>query len=124
MATLASPQQSWRWPLGWLYVLTLGLDAGLVARLGWIFFHGREYDRSASLHWLAPGLWLLLLGVGLLALVMGLENAFFRRQAGRALAWLGLSVLALGSFAAASFPLFALEVGAPSVGDPPNVQDE
>ena len=63
-------------------------------------------------------LWLLLLSVGLLAVAVGPDNAF-RRRLGRALAWLGLSVLAIGSFAAAAFPLFVLTAGVPSVGDPP-----
>lgn len=94
----------WRWPLGWLYVLTLVLAATLVVRLGWIYFHYRAYHQTGHWFLLAPVLWLLLLGVGLLALVLLLSN-LFRRRRKRALAWGVLSVLAPGFCGLISFPL-------------------
>lgn len=123
METLASPQQSERWPLGWLYALTLGLAAGFAVLLGWLFLQSQEYYFTSFWFWLAPGLWLVLAVVGMLALKLGLEN-LLRRQTGRALAWLGLSVLALGSCAATAVPLFVLTLSAPSVGDPPPGDNE
>jgi hypothetical protein len=117
-------RRPWRWPLGWLYALALGLDAGLAVRLGWLFTHARD-EHTFSVFWwfLALYLWLLLAGVRLLALVLGLRNAFWR-QARRALAWFALSTIAIGSCAAASFPVLMVTVIAPSVGDPPHVYDE
>ncbi|HEX8427426.1 hypothetical protein [Hymenobacter sp.] len=82
------------------------------------FFNGQEYFRTISWYWLPTGLWLLLASIGLLALVLGLLNAF-QRRVGRTVAWLGLGVLAIGSCAAAFFPVVLFTVNAPSVGDPP-----
>ena len=86
-----------------------------------MLLHSQQYFRSGAgqlpdWYFLALWLWLLLTGVGLLAL--GLVNAF-RRRVRRTLAWLGLSVLAFGSCAAAAFPVMLSFVGAPSMGEPP-----
>ena len=118
---LASSQQSWRWPLGWLYILTLGLDAGLAVRLVWMFFNGHEYN--AAWFWFFSSLCLLLLGVGLLALILVLISAF-QQKVGQALDWLGLCLFAIGSCAAAAFFMFVLIAGTPSVGYPPHINNE
>lgn len=113
-----------RWPLGWLYILTLGIDAALAGRLAWVFLVDfKDYQRTASWYWLPAGLWWLLASIGVLALVAGVVTAF-RRRVGRTAAWLGLSVLAMGSCAAMSIPVVVTIGGGVSAGDPPGVYEQ
>lgn len=112
------PKPSWRWPLAWLYVLTMAVDGALALRLGWIYFHYQEFYRTGHWFLLALALWLVLVGVSLLALVLLLKN-LFRRCIKRALAWAVLGGLAFSSCAIASFPVVLLTFPAVSVGEPP-----
>lgn len=111
--------------MGWLYALTLALGMSLGLWLVWLYFHSRAYDQSGQLFWfaLAPMLWLALFGMGLLALILLLDK-LFRRQWRQALAWAGLCILATGFCVLTFFPLALLTISAPSVGDPPHVNDE
>jgi hypothetical protein len=105
-----------RWPLGWLVAGVLVVDGSTA---GWCVAYLLYSNKIPSAYFpyffnLGPGLLLLLAGMGLLALVLALSNAF-RKQWRRALAWLLLCMFSSGSCVFGYFPV-VLVVGA-SVAD-------
>jgi hypothetical protein len=104
-------RRPWRWPLGWLFMLGLALGLGLWGWCAWLFFWVSS-DHTGRYQWLAMGLWpwlpealwLAVGALGLLGLVMTVNN-LIRQNWKRALQWLLLAGLAAGHCAASVLPL-------------------
>ncbi len=104
-------RRPWRWPLGGLFILGLALGMGLWGWCAWLWFHWADFDHNGRYQWLASGLWrlpealwLAVAALGLLGLVMTVNN-LIRRNWMRALRWLLLAGLAAGHCAASVLPL-------------------
>lgn len=100
----STARQPWRWPLGWLFGLGLAAGLGFWVRCAWLWLYWTEFYHNAQYYWLALWLWMPVAGLGLLGLVMTINN-LIRRKWLRALGWLLLAGLAVGHCAAGYIPL-------------------
>jgi formate-dependent nitrite reductase membrane component NrfD len=65
----------WAWQIP-VYLFLGGMVAGIMAIAGWFLFRGRD-RRAESVSYLLPGLGLVLLSVGMLALFLDLEHKLY-----------------------------------------------
>ncbi len=116
-------RRPWRWPLGWLFMLGVVLGLGLWGWCAWLWFHGADighnarYDWVFSTLWLTPALWLAMFALGLLGLVLTVNN-LIRRDWKRAMWWLLIAGLGTGNCVASFLPL-AVFMGAGTTTEVP-----